>query len=133
MINTYIYTKTVIDADKFLSNTGNVYEFVTQRPYKDKKGILPDGIVATLHILQDDGDYGIDKNTGKPKSTNKGQNFDVTILCGATYVDIQQGDHVCLDGFDAEHSFAINYDLLLRFRGIKKVNAPTTSNTAVRR
>ena len=133
MINTFVYTRTVIDVDKLLLNTGNCFEFVAQRPYVDKKGKLPNGVVVTLHILQDTGDYGIDKTTGRPRQNNKGQNFDVTVLNGTTSVDIQQGDRVCLEAFDPDNSYVINYELLLRFGNIKKVTAPMTSNTAVRR
>lgn len=122
MINAWFYTESKVKGDEFLRNTGNRYELVAQRPYTDKKGKLPNGIVGTFHILEDSGDYGIDKNTGKPRSTNKGQNFDATILCGTQYVDIEQGTLVSLEGFDAENSFAIGFDLLLRFKGIRKVN-----------
>lgn len=79
----------------------------------------------TLHILQDDGDYGIDKNTGKKRQTNKGQNFDATILCGTQSLDIEQGEHVSLIGFDQ----------YIRFKGIKKTgasnSAPSTAQTSL--
>lgn len=35
MINSHIYT--TFNGDKFLRNTGNEYELVAQRPYKDKR------------------------------------------------------------------------------------------------
>lgn len=121
MINTFVYTKTIFDAEKFLKNTGNVFELVAQRPYRDKKGILPDGVTVTLHILQDNGEYGIDKDTGRQRCNNKGQNFDVTILCGSQFLNIQQGERVSLMDFDSENSYVIKFDLCLRFKGIKKV------------
>lgn len=109
-------------------NFGNVFGYVTERPYRDKKGILPDGVTVTLNIQKDDGDYGIDKNTGKPRSTNLGQNFDVTILNGKTSTDFKFGDKVSLVDFDQEHSYVMGFDLLLRFKDIKPaqtMSAPT--------
>lgn len=121
MINTFVYTENRVKGNIFLENTGNIFEFVAQRPYRDKKGVLPDGVILTLHILQDNGDYGVDKETGAPRATNRGQNFDATILCGKTHLDFKEDDLIALEGFDYEHSMAINFDLLLRFRGAKKV------------
>lgn len=120
MLNTYVYVQTLIDWAKMEKNFGNVFGYVTERPYRDKKGILPDGVTVTLNIIKDNGDYGIDKNTGKPRRTNLGQNFDVTILNGKTNTDFQFGDKVSLVDFDQEHSYAMGFDLLLRFGDIKK-------------
>lgn len=129
MINTFVYVQTIIDWTKMEQNFGNVFGYVNERPYRDKKGVLPDGVTVTLNIIKDDGDYGIDKNTGKPRSTNRGQNFDVTILNGKTSTDFQFGDKVSLVGFDPEHSYAVGFDLLLRFKDIKKAQ-PMTAQPA---
>ncbi|MCX4352177.1 MAG: hypothetical protein OSJ60_11125 [Lachnospiraceae bacterium] len=133
MVNTHVYT--TFNGEKFLKNTGNKYELVAQRPFKDKKGILSDGVTVTLHILQDNGDYGIDKNTGKKRNTNKGQNFDATILCGTQSLDIEQGEHVSLIGFDIDNSLVIGFDQYLRFKGIKKTgasnSAPSTTQASL--
>lgn len=121
MINTWKYTETKVNGELFLANTKNRYEVVTQRPYHDKKGILPDGTVLTLRILEDVSDYGVDKNTGKARPTNRGQNFDVVILCGKTELPLGFGDVVALEDFDFENSFAMNFDLVMRFKGVKRL------------
>lgn len=118
MINTFIYTKPQVLGELFLENTNNIFEYICHRPYHDKRGQLPDGVVVTLHILEDHGNYGVDKASGKPRLTNRGQNFNATIL-GVTELDFEQGDHVRLLDFDEENSFAINFDIIMRFRGIE--------------
>ena len=123
MINTFVYVQTLIDWAKMEQNFGNVFSYVTERPFHDKKGILPDGVTVTLNIIKDDGDYGIDKKTGKPRSTNLGQNFDVTILNGKTSTDFEFEDKVSLVDFDQEHSYVMGFDLLLKFKDIKKAQA----------
>lgn len=131
MINTFAHTKTIVQGERFVENTNNHYEYITQRPYHDKKGVLPDGVILTLRILEDNTDYGVDKNTGKPRATNRGQNFDVTILNGRTELPFEFGDIVALEGFDEEHSFAMNFDLVMRFKGAKRLSrAGGTANAA---
>lgn len=125
MINSWHYTENRVKGDLFLENTGNVFEYVTQRPYQDKKGKLPNGVTLTLHILEDKGNYGVDKDTGKIRPTNQGQNFDATILCGQLELPFKPGDLVSLDGFDYENSMAIGFDLLFRFHAAKKVGEIT--------
>jgi hypothetical protein len=44
------YQETRVLGDKFIKETGNEYRVVTQRPYRDKKNRLPDGILLTLQI-----------------------------------------------------------------------------------
>lgn len=125
MINTFVFVETLINWSLMEQYFGNVFTYITERPYHDKKGILPDGVIVTLNIIKDDGDYGIDKKTGKQRSTNLGQNFDVTILNGKTSTDFQFGDKVSLVDFDQEHSYSMNFDLLLRFKDIKKAQSMT--------
>lgn len=120
MINTWKYTKTVVLGNEFLEATGNRFEYVTQRPYHDKKGVLPDGVVLTLRILEDHTDYGVDKNTGKARPTNRGQNFDATILNGKTELPLEFGDVVALE-FDSENSFAVGFEIVMRFKGVKRL------------
>lgn len=121
MINTYVFTETRVNGEKFLEWTKNRFEYITQRPFKDKKGKTGDGVTLTLRILQDTGDYGVDKNTGKQRPTNRGQNFEATILNGKTELPLEFGDIVCLEGFDVENSYAIGFDLLMRFHDVKRV------------
>lgn len=118
LINTFLFTKTVIDWDKIAKATHNQYKMVLARPYEDKKGILPDGFVFTLSVLIDDFDYGVDKNN-VPRENNLYQNFDVTVLNRNT--PVQKGDIIRLLDFDEEHSFAIGFDMILRFKNYEVV------------
>lgn len=120
IINTHEFTETVIRADKLLECTGNEYKVVSARPYTDKKGVLPDGYILTLKILHDTLDYGFDKE-GKRRENNVEQNFDVTVL--AKHTPLQKGDYIALKDFDEEHSFAIGFDLILRFKNYEKLSS----------
>ncbi|MBQ2884811.1 MAG: hypothetical protein IJE43_13710 [Alphaproteobacteria bacterium] len=79
IINSWNFTRTVIDWEKFSQATHNQYRVVSSRPYVDKKGVLPNGVNLTLQVIKDDFDYGVDKE-GKPRENNLFQNFDVTVL-----------------------------------------------------
>lgn len=116
LANTYVYTETKINIEKLLKAFRNQFRVVTSRLYEDKKGNLPDGYVYTLLVLHDDLDYGVDKQ-GKPRDNNQYQTFDVTVLSRDHVA--KKGDTVQLIGYDSEHSYAIGFDLLLRFRDIK--------------
>ena len=120
LTNTHVITRTVILADKFLAGTGNKYKVVSARPYSDKKGVLPDGYVLTLKVLTDTIDYGCDKD-GNERENNVDQNFDVTVL--ATHTPLKKGDYVALKNFDEEHSYAIGFDLILRFKDYEKISS----------
>lgn len=113
LANTFKFTKTIIDWSKIEKATGNRYKVVSVRPYTDKKGKLPDGYNLTLMVLHDDFDYGLDKN-GNPRESNLYQNFDVTVL--SRNVEVKKGDNIRLLDFDSENSFAIGFNLLLRFK-----------------
>ncbi|MCA9765310.1 MAG: hypothetical protein KC455_02705 [Carnobacterium sp.] len=119
--NSYVYTQTIIDSDKLLTNTKNTFRYVSQRPYQSKKNPEETGVSVTLLVLYDSTDYGTDKKTGMPRESNVFNSFDVTILNKKSYLDLKKGDTVSLAGFIPEKSFAIGFDLLLRFREIKKV------------
>lgn len=129
IVNSWNFTRTVIDWDKFARATHNQYRVVSSRPYKDKKGVLPDGVSLTLQIIKDDFDYGVDKN-GNPRENNLFQNFDVTVLNNK--IDATKGDMVQLLDFDAEHSYVINFDLLLRFKNAKVVKPNLATQSVVR-
>ena len=121
IVNAFMFTNTVIDADKFLNATHNRYRVVSVRPYVDKKGVLPEGFNLTLQVLKDDMDYGIDKD-GKVRENNLYQNFDVTVL--SRQVEPKKGDMIKLSGFDSENSYVIGFDLLMRFRNIEVIPSP---------
>ena len=123
LMNTWAFTKTVIEIDKFLQNTGNHFRVVTQRPYRDRKGSLPDGVTLTLMVLEDKTDYGLDKETGEPRDNNVFQTFDVTICCGNNRPDLKKGDVVSLKGFMPDNSFAFDYNMILRFKEVQKIEA----------
>jgi len=127
--NSWNFTKTVIDWDKFAQATHNQYRVVSARPYKDKKGLLPDGVTLTLTVMKDDFDYGVDKN-GNARENNLYQNFEATVL--SDKINVKKGDMVQLLGFDAEHSYVINFDMLLRFKDAK-VLQPVPSAQSVAR
>lgn len=113
LINTWYFTKTIIYWGEIEKATHNQYRVVSVRPYVDKKGKLPEGYTLTLTVLKDDFDYGEDKD-GVPRESNLYQNFDATVL--NRNHSIKKGDIVSLKGFDEENSFAIGFDLLLRFK-----------------
>ena len=111
--NSWFFTRTVIEWPIFAQATHNQYLVVSSRPYTDKKGKLPNGVSLTLQVLKDDFDYGVDKE-GRPRENNLYQNFDVTVLNDK--LQVNKGDMVQLVDFDFENSYAIGFDLLLRFK-----------------
>ncbi len=116
IVNNWVFTKTSIEWEKFISATKNQYKVVSVRNYRDKKGNLPDGVSLTLQVIKDDYDYGVDKN-GNQRETNLFQNFDVTVLNDS--VQVVKGDYVALEGFIPEYSFVIGFDMILRFKSLK--------------
>lgn len=73
--------------------------------------LLYDGYTLTLQIMQDNFDYGTDKN-GNPRENNVLQNFDATVL--TRHTPIKKGDKIRLHDYDEEHSYVIGFNLLLR-------------------
>lgn len=116
LVNTWFFTRTIIDWDTFSKATHNQYRVLSVRPWADKKGILGEGLAVTLQVLKDDFDYGVDKQ-GVQRESNELQTFDAHILTRKH--DIKKGDYVALLEFDQEHSYAIGFDLLLRFRDVQ--------------
>ena len=45
------------------------------------------------------------------------QHFDVTVLSCDPMV--RKGDYIALENFDQEHSYVINYSVILRFKGLR--------------
>ncbi|MCT6888425.1 hypothetical protein NX781_07080 [Lactobacillus kullabergensis] len=125
LINTFAFTKTVVDGEKLLKATRNQYRLVAQRPYQSKKTPEDKGVALTLQVIADDMNYGVDKKTGQPRETNLFETFDVTVLSGQNHIPAKKGDYVTLSGFIPEKSFAIGFDLILRFRKVEKLNVKT--------
>lgn len=123
--NGYRYIKTIIDIEKFLSDTSNMYMLVGQRPYKgkmdDKGNVLIDtGVTVTLQIIDDNSEPIV--KAGVTQEDNRLENFEVTIV-GANYpLDLKKGDCVYLEDFKSDISYYINYTFVLRFGNINKVS-----------
>lgn len=125
--NTYRYVKNIIDIDAFLGDTGNRYMLISQRRFKGKvnsegKCEIPEGVTIGLQIMEDYSEPIIDRNTGEEKPDNKYETLEVTII-GVQYpLKIQKGSMVRLYDFLPEWSYYINYNLILRFAGIEKID-----------
>lgn len=122
--NSWFFTKTLFDAERFLKATGNNFQFVSAKPYQSKKNPEDKGSVLTLLITHDDTDYGVDKN-GRKRDNNVLNTFDATILNGQSEVPFKKGEKVSLVGYIPEKSYVMGFDLLLRFRDVKKVGDQT--------
>lgn len=122
--NTFIFTKTIFDAEAFLEGTGNQFRFVSQRPYLDKNGKCGiQGTTVTLLVTQDTTNYGIDKQTGKQRESNELETFDATILNGETHLNLNKGDIVSLVDYDPDHSYVMGFELILRFKDIELIES----------
>src|SRR5699024_12751968 len=119
--NAWVFTETRFKAEEFLANTKNIYRFVSQRPYASKNNPEDVGVTITLLIIKDSTDYGFDKKTGLKRDNNTLNSFDVTILNGKESLDLNKGDEVKLIDFIPEKSFVIGFDLILRFKVVKKI------------
>ena len=127
--NNHRYIKTIVNGKEFLNDTGNKYRFVGQREYKGKPDKnIPAGATVTLQIIEDHSEPVIDKATGRVKDNNVLETFDATIV-GATYpLSFNKGDYVVLEDFKEEISYYINFNLILRFGGIKLLKAVNMHN-----
>ena len=121
LVNAWIFTKTSFDWQRFNQGTHGKYRAVSVRDYHNKDGKLPDGLVVTLSVIADDNDYGVDKHTGEPRENNFMQNFEVTVL--SDKVRPRKGDIVQLIEYDEDNSFVINFNIVLRFRGIRVIES----------
>lgn len=120
------YVKNIVLGDKLLSDLGNCFRVVSQRLYKGKpEANLAAGTVFTLQITQDNSDPIVDKKTGLVKDNNVFETIEVTVV-GCEYpAPFQKGDYVSLGGFVEDASYYIDYNLILRFREIKKIAPPS--------
>lgn len=120
--NAWVFTETNFKADEFLTNTHNLYRLVSQRPYISKKDPNESGVTLTLSITKDETEYGVDKKSGLKRDNNVLNTFDVTVLNNKTSIEVQKGEYVKLINFIPEKSFVIEFDLILRFEDVEKVN-----------
>lgn len=121
------FVRTIIDWDAIADATHNQFLVVGATPYADKKGRLPDGYRVTCQVRIDDHDYGVDKN-GVARESNLYENFDVTVL--ARKQALKKGDIIRLLDFDTENSFAIGFDLILRFRDYEVLQPKAAKTSA---
>lgn len=119
--NTWIYTKTTFDDQKFKANTSNQFILVSQRPYNSKKNLQDVGVSLTLQVAKDDGDYGVDKKTGMKRDNNVLNTFDVTILNNVQRLDAQKGDIIRLGELLDDKTFIIGFDIILRYKNVQVI------------
>lgn len=114
------YVRTVVEGEKMTDDFGNRFNVVSRRPYRGnpEKGLAP-GLTLTLQILEDHSKPMFDKQ-GNQLDNHVFETFDVTIV-GCTE-DVKKGDLVALEGFLPEHSYYIDFNLILRFSGVKKLS-----------
>lgn len=131
MINATKYTKIMILADDMLRDFGNRFVVVASRAYKGKEDDgIPAGSTFTLQVLEDHAAPIIDKKTNMPMDNNVYQTFDVTIP-GLKYPSgLVKGDIVSLGKFLPEISYYINYNLILRFGEIKKIQKTQSASAS---
>ena len=125
--HSYLFTKTIINWPAIEKATHNQYRVVSVRDYVDKKGRFPDGYTMTLMVIKDDYDYGVDRN-GNPRESNLFCNFEVTVFSRSH--SVKKGDYIKLINYDSENSYAIGYDLLLRFKDFEVINPNATVGKA---
>lgn len=125
--NPWVYTQTQFNTKKFLEAMRNEFQLVSQKPYQSKKNPDDKGTTLTLLITHDSTDYGVDKN-GRRRDNNVLNTFDVTILNGQSEVPFKKGEKLSLIGFIPEKSYVIGFDLLLRFKDVKKVGDSNGKN-----
>lgn len=120
------YVKQIVEGEKLITDLGNRFLVISQRPYKGKTNdfgevITPSGTTFTVQALDDFSDPIINKETGEVMDNNALETFDVTII-GAEYpLPLKKGDYVSLKGFLPELSYYINFNLILRFSDIEKI------------
>ena len=128
MNNSSKFVKTVIKIDDLMRITGNKFKVLATKPYEGKNDIKP-GITLDLLILEDNapaGYYGT-KPDGSPKEGIMFQNIRVTVCNGEkdkSMADLKAGDDISLYDFDENHSYFIDYNMILRFGRYEKVGAP---------
>lgn len=129
IVNPTRFVITTVDGDTIKNKLLTHARFVNQKPYKGNptKGLAP-GVNVTLQITEDNTAPIIDRETGEVKNNSVFETVDVTIV-GVSYpLPIAKGDYVEVGKFIPESSYYIDYNLILRYDGIKKIPAPNTSH-----
>lgn len=123
--NTWAFTQTTFNDNKFKNQTNNQFVMVSQRPYASKKNPQDIGVSLTLQVIKDTGDYGLDKHTGMKRDNNVFNTFDVTILNRVQHLDAQKGDIIRLGEMITEKTFIIGFDLILRYKNVQVIKRET--------
>jgi hypothetical protein len=127
MNNAGKFAHTVIDGDLLEKITGNRYLVLSINPYKGKDDV-PEGVNITALIQEDhapEGFYGFKADGFTPREGVKYQNINITILSGntiKTMQDLHVGDEIAVFELDQQHSYFIDFNLILRFKRYKKLN-----------
>ena len=127
MNNQNTFVKTVIMNEKLERVTGNRFRVLATKPYAGK-GDLPPGVTVDLLIQEDnapEGFYGVKADGITPREGVLYQNMRVTIANGEpakTLADLKAGDEIRLLDFDQEHSYYIDFNLILRYRNYEKIS-----------
>lgn len=127
MNNAGKFAHTVIDADLLAKITGNRYMVLSINPYNGKKDV-PEGVNITALIEEDnapDGFYGTKADGLTPREGVKYQNISFTLLTGntiQTMKEIHVGDEIAVFELDQQHSYFIDFNLILRFKRYKKLD-----------
>lgn len=126
MNNCNKFVKTEIMDQELAKITGNVYRVLSVNAYKGKDDV-PEGVNVTALVLHDnapEGYYGTKKD-GTPREGIVYQNINFTLLTGdtrKTMQDLHAGDMISVFDIDQEHSYYIDFDLILRFKRYEKIN-----------
>ena len=133
MNNQNTFVKTVIMNEKLERVTGNRFRVLATKPYAGK-GDLPPGVTVDLLIQEDnapEGFYGVKADGITPREGVLYQNMRVTIANGEpakTLADLKAGDEIRLLDFDQEHSYYIDFNLILRYRNYEKISKENKDN-----
>lgn len=134
MNNQSKFAVTVIKNDLLEKITGNRYRVLATKPYAGK-GDLPPGVTVDLLIQEDnapEGFYGVKEDGITPREGVLFQNMRVTIANGEpakTLANLKVGDEIRLLDFDQDHSYYIDFNLILRYRNYEKISKENKDNS----
>lgn len=126
MANFYPYSKTVFNWLKFEKATRGIYQVISSYPFKGKPGELSPGFNCRVMILQDDHDYGIDKN-GNQRDNNLYEQFNITIANDKVEKPVK-GQRIRPLDFISESSYLFDEGPLLRFKNYEVIQRKKTSS-----
>lgn len=123
------FTETIVKGEEFKAQLLKNARLVSQKPYKGNpaKGLAP-GAVVTLQVTEDHSEPVVNRETGDVMPDATLETVDVTIV-GVPYpLPIAKGDYVEVGKFIPEASYFIDFNLILRYDGIKKIPAPNSNH-----